>query len=597
MNPMNTRSTSRQALQVLLLLFAALSLLSGGLVLAQTEGGLYALPDSRARVTSSSSLAFLREGRQLVTANMLSNSISVVEPGPGVVLAEIPVGRDPRSVATTPDSTRAVVVNRQDGTISVVDLTTNTVTGTYPVGVLPYGVVTADDTTAYVSLQGSDEVIRVDLATGAITTRIPTDDGPTGLALWGDLLYVTYLWNGRLSLIHLPQAKLIETVSAGQDVGVAQFVGLDAQRGLAYLPQTRLNAGNRALTFDTTLFPVVNVFNLSNLSLGRRAQITLDTADRPVNMPFATVLDSQRRWLYVANAGSNNVSVIDVVTGLAVQSIDTGFNPRGLLLSRDNGTLYIHNMIEGSLMLVDTRTFRVLDEIPVTVLNIPSDIYLGAQLFHTSADPRLSADSWISCASCHFDGQSDGRIWQGYLEGPRNSAMLFGLDEKSLYYRSGSADEIADVELKIRALQGGSGLLFDAPNAALGDPHAGFSPDLDTLSAYLLSLKGPSAPPVTDPVQMAHIERGAEVFAEQDCGSCHSGETFSDGQTHDVGTGGEFVTPTLRWLWLSAPYLHDGSAPTLLDVLILPGDHQLIRTVEIADIEALVAYLNSLPQN
>jgi cytochrome c peroxidase len=46
---------------------------------------------------------------------------------------------------------------------------------------------------------------------------------------------------------------------------------------------------------------------------------------------------------------------------------------------------------------------------------------------------------------------------------------------------------------------------------------------------------------------------------------------------------------------LSAPYLHDGSAATLRQMFELPGKHQLLYTVPPGDIDALVAYLLSLP--
>lgn len=69
----------------------------------------------------------------------------------------------------------------------------------------------------------------------------------------------------------------------------------------------------------------------------------------------------------------------------------------------------------------------------------------------------------------------------------------------------------------------------------------------------------------------------------------------SDLQRYDVGTGGTFDTPSLRYLWISAPYFHDGSAATLEDVFTLPGAHQLALKVAPDDISALVAYLQTLP--
>jgi YVTN family beta-propeller protein len=309
-------------------------------------------------------------------------------------------------------------------------------------------------------------------------------------------------------------------------------------------------------------------------------------------MPSSAVLDSAKRWLYVANAGSDSVTIVDLTTGLSVGSVQTGYNPRGVLLSRDSGTLYVHNMIEGTITVYDNRTSTTNDVIPLSDVAIPADIQLGALIFHT-ANERLSADGWISCASCHFDGQSDGRVWRGFEDGWRNSPVIYNLADRAPYNALGNWDELADVEHKIRWLQAGAGLIEDGdPNPPVSDPNAGRSLDLDNLTAYLFSLQGPSAPPITDPELVA---RGAEVFQSSNCMSCHNGDNGTDTQRHDVGTGDEFITPTLRWLWMSAPYLHDGRATTLHDLFIIPGAHQLVRDTSLEDISALEAYLLSLP--
>jgi DNA-binding beta-propeller fold protein YncE len=469
-------------------------------------------------------------------------------------------------------------------------------------GVYPYGVVIGDNNTAYVSLQGTNEVVIVDLNARRVTQRIPTPELPTGLAIWGHFLYVTHFWSGEVSLVYLPQGRVIDTVATGIDTGLSQAIELDVTRGIAYLPQSRSNAQNTNLTFDTIAFPVVNVLDLRGLTLVRENRINVDTTDRPVNMPFAVALDRFRNWLFIANAGSDNVTVVDLGSGQTRGSITTDSNPRGILLNRDNTTLFIHNALEGTLSVVQTGSLEVIDELPISNLTIPVDILLGAQYFYTAADPRLSADNWVSCGNCHFDGLSDGRMWAGFPDGPRNTPLLFGLSETPPYNWSGSWDELHDVELKIRGLQAGTGLIEEqAVNPPLGDPHAGLSLDLDILAGYLASLRGPLTPEQGD---SAVIERGAAVFEEQECAACHLPPTGTDGQLHDMGTGdspneqaGEtFDTPSLRWLWLSAPYLHDGRADTLYDVFIMPGEHQLVFDVPMDDINALVVYLLTLPQ-
>ncbi len=611
---MLSRHRANRASRLSALLMLGLSMFAVGAALlfgtpyaanAQTEPTpfpLYALPDPRlSSFSASNMLALGKDNRTLVAANMLNNSISVVLPGQGKLVGEIPVGQDPRSVVLTSDGTRAVTANRGDGTLSVIDLATQEVRSIVLNGIYPYGIVLGDDDTAYVSLEGSGEIVIVNLTTNQILGRIAVPGAPAGLAIWGDFLYVTHFWSGQVSLIYLPQMRLVTTVSTGIDTGLSQGIELDVTRGVAYLPQTRSNAQNTHLTFDTTVFPIVNVMNLRNLTVERNNRLTLDTADRPVNMPFAMALDRFRQTLYIANAGSDNISVIDANTGLTRAHIDVGSNPRGILLNRDNSLLFVYNAFDGTLSVIETRTLKVTDEIPISDSNLPVDTLLALQLFYSANDPRLSADNWISCGNCHFDGMSDGRVWQGFPDGPRNTPVLYGLLETAPYNWSATWDELADVETKIRSLQAGTGLIPDTNIApALGDPHSGLSLDLDVLASYLATLQG--ATPLL-PADTVEIDRGKTIFEQQKCATCHVGAAGTDLQKHDVGTGTtkaemqgtEFDTPSLRWLSMSAPYFHDGSAATLHDVFTLPGAHQLISKLPAEDIDALIAYLLTLP--
>ncbi len=66
---------------------------------------LFSLPDSRAnRAYVSNTMAMGNDRQTMVAANMINNSITILIPQFNRVVAEIPVGIDPRSVAITPDS-------------------------------------------------------------------------------------------------------------------------------------------------------------------------------------------------------------------------------------------------------------------------------------------------------------------------------------------------------------------------------------------------------------------------------------------------------------------------------------------------------------
>ena len=137
------------------------------------------------------------------------------------------------------------------------------------------------------------------------------------------------------------------------------------------------------------------------------------------------------------------------------------------------------------------------------------------------------------------------------------------------------------------------------------------SRELDALAAYVTSLDRvrPSPFRAPDGSLTADGRAGREIFATAGCAECHGGPDFTDssaGVLHDVGTlrptSGKRLngalegidTPTLRGIWATAPYLHDGSAATLLDVVGARNpDDRHGRTSALSESErnALVSYL------
>ena len=100
-------------------------------------------------------------------------------------------------------------------------------------------------------------------------------------------------------------------------------------------------------------------------------------------------------------------------------------------------------------------------------------------------------------------------------------------------------------------------------------------------------------------------ERGQKLFnsSQTRCAQCHTPGYFTDRRSYDVGTaaatdeqGSTFDTPTMLELWRTAPYLHDGSAATLRDVILLNHNDRHGRTSRLSpqEIDDLVAYLQSI---
>lgn len=59
------------------------------------------------------------------------------------------------------------------------------------------------------------------------------------------------------------------------------------------------------------------------------------------------------------------------------------------------------------------------------------------------------------------------------------------------------------------------------------------------------------------------VERGAAVFEQAGCKTCHAGAKYGRAGAFDVGTGGVFQVPSLLGLSARLPLMHDGCAATI----------------------------------
>ena len=102
-----------------------------------------------------------------------------------------------------------------------------------------------------------------------------------------------------------------------------------------------------------------------------------------------------------------------------------------------------------------------------------------------------------------------------------------------------------------------------------------------------------------DSFSATQVARGKALFQRGDvgCATCHSGTVYADGQNWAVmGFNTPTNTPSLRGIGGSAPFLHDGSAASLRDVLVRAKDGSMGNTGSLSDAELddLEAYLKTL---
>ncbi len=563
----------------------------------QTPLPLPALPPL---MNSQSSKPMALHRRTLIAANADSDSITLVDTASLNILAEIPVGDDPRSVAITPDGTRALVALRGDNALAVINLDTLQPETSLPVGHLPYGVVT-DGRRVYVSLFGSDEIAVLDVNTGAVLHTVSVPDAPAGLALSGDWLLVTHFYSGQVSLLNVQRTPFLAgTVNVEPDGHLAGSIVLAPDGQRAYLPLTRTGLALISLQYMQDWFPAVSVLDVTTMTGDRAARLTLSALDHAANRPSDAAFAGDT--LYVALASSDAVLALDAATRQVQARIPVGANPTGVLA--DDRRVFVLNALDGTLSVINTAENTVSAAVHLTTIPLTPQLLRGKILFHRAGDAALS-DGSISCATCHFDGGADGRTWINFRSGPRNTPALGGAAALPPYNWAGDMAELHDtIEDQIRNVMFGDGLISGEFDPTTNQPDAGRSADLDALAAYVASLEPwPSPYRLPDGSLSEAAQRGMNLFlsGSPDC-SCHSPPLYTDLKAHNLAGAGfsleeyeAFDTPTLRGLWATAPYLHDGVAQTLAELLTRTDPvHSVANQLTEQQLHDLIAFLLSL---
>lgn len=287
----------------------------------------------------------------------------------------------------------------------------------------------------------------------------------------------------------------------------------------------------------------------------------------------------------------------------------------------------------------------------------PMKIELGRRLFY---DGDLSWDGTMSCATCHeqkrgftdpnktrpgFDGQPGERNIQTLANVGWFGSLTWGgpqvdtLEHQALIPIEG----FVPVEMGFGGRP--EGLLAQrlADQACYPElfkaafPERDGKIDMDTitlaLSAFQRALVSLDAPYDRwrrgDEAAMSdQAKRGAALFEEKQCATCHAGPHFTDSAlpgvkakeafhrlawpkdgvadtglariTQKAEDAGKFRTPGLRNVALSAPYMHDGEVATLPDAIrhhyadARAGDKRLVLSVSDSEVADLVAFLDAL---
>jgi len=206
-------------------------------------------------------------------------------------------------------------------------------------------------------------------------------------------------------------------------------------------------------------------------------------------------------------------------------------------------------------------------------------------------DAALCFQHWQSCASCHPDARVDALNWDllnDDIGNPKNTKSML------LSHQTPPVMSLGVREKAEKAVRSGIRFIQFAERP---------EEDAVAIDEYLKGLKPVPSPQLVNGELSAEAKKGKEIFARSGCIACHPQGLYTDLNEYDIGTTkgldkGKLVdTPTLVETWRTAPYLHDGRAATITDVLTKynPGDkHGTTSTLSPDEIKQLEEFVSSL---
>jgi len=595
-----------------------------------------ALPAEPAHLSPSAVVAD-RVGKTLYVAEYTANRVGVFDMASGKVEKSYPLPDAPGGLTLSPDGARLYVTGASPtGRVYVLDLPSGDIVKSIPVGHTPLSpVVSPDGKTLYVCNQFSNSVSVIDLAAGkeAVVIRVPRE--PVDAALTPDgrwLLVANLLPAGPANVDYVAATiSIIDTVSRKPVKHVSLPNGSTAIQGICLSPDGRyayavhIQAHFQLVTIQLDRgWMNINALSVIDVEKQNRVHtVVLDEQDLAAANPWDVACTSDGRRLIVSHAGTHELSVIDraalharlekrigfgiaperrsafqtglpppdfrLLAGLRSRVKLEGNGPRGLAMA--GSKVYAAEYFSDSLGVLDlgagakesARSLALGPSRPMTLER------QGEMLFH---DASRSFQQWQSCSTCHTgEGRADGLNWDLLNDGilnPKNTKSLLLAHQTPPAMISGVRDR---AETAVRT---GFKFILFTPR-----------PEDQTLAvdAYLKSLQPVSSPYLVNGKLSPAAERGKRVFQKAGCASCHPPPWYTDLRKSDVGTGTgneagrEFDTPTLIEIWRTAPYLYDGRAVAIRDVLTRenPKDaHGVTSRLTPREIDDLAEFVLSL---
>ena len=571
---------------------------------------------------SPSAMVADNQSKTLYIAQATAKQVAVFDIAAGRVTKTFSLPGNPSGLALSADRSRLYVTwASPKGQVQVINLQTGKIYHTLLAGHTPMAPVLGPNSkTLYVCNRFSNNVSVIDIAARKELTRIPVQREPVAAAITldGGLLFVAnHLPAGAadrgyiaatVSVINTKTNKAVTTIGLPNGTTSLHGICISPDGRYAYathilarytVPTTQLERG----WMNTNALSIIDVQNKQLIDT-----VLLDDVDNGAANPWAVGCTSDGKYICVTHAGTDELSIIDApammdkirkyhadqrnaqnrtigqgdygsygtsstpsspssnipnelsfLYGIRQRIKLCGKGPRALAIVGSN--IYVAEYFTDSMTVVDIDKTTGTKTTALALGSTPkmSIRRRGEMLFH---DASLCFQHWQSCASCHPGGaRVDALNWDLLNDGignPKNTKSLL------LSHRTPPAMFTAVRENAETAVRSGiRHILFSVRPEE----------DAVAIDKYLKSLK-----PVANPYRVngrlsASAKRGRKIFNKARCASCHKGRLHTDLRQYNLGIGKgldndqKFDTPTLVEAWRTAPYLYDGRAVTIEEVL------------------------------
>lgn len=566
-----------------------------------------------------------RNGPTLYIAEKTACQVAMLAGDPAAVQSRVSLPGEPTGLVLSLDG-RVLYVTCSSATekLCAVDTENMTLLDTFPAGAGACSpVLSGDGQTILVCNRFENSVSQIDLISKSEIHRYPVSREPIAAALTPDgktLIVAHHLPAGPANAEHVAASVwLINVIQKTILAEIALPNGGTCLKGLCLSPDGRFAFVTHILahfTLPTTQLDrgwmannALTVIDIPNARIF--GTVLLDEMDRGAANPWAVACSPDGRYLGVTHAGTHELSCIDwpalrqklespgqshpatdlhFLKDLRIRIPLPGQGPRGLAFAGMQAV--VTQYFSDNLAVLDfaSQGKPGVKTILLGEVANPDTVRRGEALFH---DASLGFQGWQSCSTCHPDARGDGLNWDLLNDGlgnPKNTKSLL-LSHQTPPAMSTGVRETAEDAVR----SGMKHILFAVrPDA-----------EYTAIDEYLKSLKPLPSPALRDSRFQEAARRGERLFHDPavGCAACHPGPLYTDLHSYDVGTRGpldktgQFDTPHLIEIWRTAPFLHDGGAADLRDVLTTRnandqhGKTSHLRQEQIDDLEAFLLSL------